>query len=179
MTFSTSAVAVCCCSASARSRVRACTSSNSRTFSIAITAWSAKVCNELDLSLVERSGHEASYQQRALDPVVTQQRHADDGTYARQRVHGRFQFGVGERVANGLRLAGKQNFRPTTDVLPGVAGCSEDIAALPNPRPSATARYLNTSPSRTQIVPALPPIKENGGGHQRLEHQIGDRTPSG
>ena len=43
MTCSTSEVAVCCSSASDSSRVRACTSSNSRTFSIAITAWSAKV----------------------------------------------------------------------------------------------------------------------------------------
>ena len=43
MTCSTSDVAVCCSSASVSSRVRACTSSNSRTFSIAITAWSAKV----------------------------------------------------------------------------------------------------------------------------------------
>ena len=43
MTLSTSAVAVCCSSDSVSSRVRACTSSNSRTFSIAITAWSAKV----------------------------------------------------------------------------------------------------------------------------------------
>ena len=50
MTLSTSAVAVCCCSDSSVA-VRACTSSNSRTFSIAITAWSAKVCNELDLAL--------------------------------------------------------------------------------------------------------------------------------
>ena len=43
ITLSTSEVAVCCSSASASSRVRACSSSNSRTFSIAITAWSAKV----------------------------------------------------------------------------------------------------------------------------------------
>ena len=43
MTPSTSEVAVCCSSASETSLVRACTSSNSRTFSIAITAWSAKV----------------------------------------------------------------------------------------------------------------------------------------
>ena len=35
------------------SRVRACTSSNSRTFSIAITAWSAKVVTQLDLLLAE------------------------------------------------------------------------------------------------------------------------------
>ena len=42
-TFSTSAVAVCCRNDSSRSRVRACTSSNRRAFSIAMTAWSAKV----------------------------------------------------------------------------------------------------------------------------------------
>ena len=38
-----SAVAVCCSSASVSSRFRASSSANSRTFSIAITAWSAKV----------------------------------------------------------------------------------------------------------------------------------------
>ena len=43
MTLSTSDVAVCCSSDSASSRVRALTSSNSRTFSIAMTAWSANV----------------------------------------------------------------------------------------------------------------------------------------
>ena len=53
MTPSTSEVAVCCSSASVSSRVRACTSSNSRTFSIAITAWSAKVVSQLDLLVGE------------------------------------------------------------------------------------------------------------------------------
>ena len=43
MTRSTSAVAVCCSSDSVSSRVRCCSASNSRTFSMAITAWSAKV----------------------------------------------------------------------------------------------------------------------------------------
>ena len=56
MTRSTSEVAVCCSSASESSRVRACTSSNSRTFSIAITAWSAKVVDQLDL-LVGEGAH--------------------------------------------------------------------------------------------------------------------------
>jgi hypothetical protein len=45
MTCSTSEVAVCCSSASESSRVRCCSVSNSRTFPIAITAWSAKVVN--------------------------------------------------------------------------------------------------------------------------------------
>ena len=43
MTSSTSLVAVWYSSDSCSSRVRACTSSNSRAFSMAITAWSAKV----------------------------------------------------------------------------------------------------------------------------------------
>ena len=38
-----SPVAVCCSRASVRSRLRSCSSLNSRTFSMAITAWSAKV----------------------------------------------------------------------------------------------------------------------------------------
>ena len=43
MTPKTSDVAVCCSSAWLRSRVFACTSSNNRVFSMAMTAWSAKV----------------------------------------------------------------------------------------------------------------------------------------
>ncbi len=43
MTLRTSLVAVCCSSASVRSRFRASSSWNSRTFSMAMTAWSAKV----------------------------------------------------------------------------------------------------------------------------------------
>ena len=43
MTRNTSEVAVCCSKASVSSRVRACSASNRRAFSIAISAWSAKV----------------------------------------------------------------------------------------------------------------------------------------
>jgi hypothetical protein len=43
MTLRTSAVAVCCLSDSVSSFVRACTSSNSPTLLMAITAWWAKV----------------------------------------------------------------------------------------------------------------------------------------
>ena len=56
MTPSTSEVAVCCSNASLSSRVRACTSSNRRAFSIAITAWSAKVVtNSICLSVNGRT----------------------------------------------------------------------------------------------------------------------------
>ena len=44
-------------------RVRACTSSNSRVFSMAITAWSAKVVDELDLLVAERL-HDLANQRR-------------------------------------------------------------------------------------------------------------------
>ena len=47
MTLSTSAVAVCCCSDSRSSL-------SSRVFSIAMTAWSAKFCDQLDLLVGER-----------------------------------------------------------------------------------------------------------------------------
>ena len=49
MTRRISLVAVCCSSVSVNSRLRASSSWNRRTFSIAITAWSAKVLSELDL----------------------------------------------------------------------------------------------------------------------------------
>ena len=45
MTRRISLVAVCCSSASVSSWLRASSSVKSRTFSIAITAWSAKVCS--------------------------------------------------------------------------------------------------------------------------------------
>ena len=45
MTRRISAVAVCCSRASVSSRFRASSSVNSRTFSIAMTAWSANVCS--------------------------------------------------------------------------------------------------------------------------------------
>src|SRR5262249_9439076 len=54
--LSTSAVAVCCRRDSLSSSVRACTSSNSRTFSIAITAWSANVVTSSICLLVNGSG---------------------------------------------------------------------------------------------------------------------------
>ena len=47
MIWSTSDVAVCCSSDSDSSRVRCCSASNSRVFSMAITAWSAKVSTSL------------------------------------------------------------------------------------------------------------------------------------
>ena len=69
MTLSTSAVAVCCSSACCSSRVRACTSSNSRAFSIAITAWSAKVVtSSICLSVNGRTGGAPGRSRRSAMP---------------------------------------------------------------------------------------------------------------
>ena len=57
-------------------RVRACTSSNSRTFSIAITAWSAKVCDELDLLFGERFNDAAHHGDDADRHAVADERNA-------------------------------------------------------------------------------------------------------
>ena len=51
-----SLVAVCCSSASARSRLRLSSSVNRRTFSIAITAWSAKVFSNWTCESVKSPG---------------------------------------------------------------------------------------------------------------------------
>jgi hypothetical protein len=105
MTFNTSAVAVCWRSDSSRSRVRACTSSNKRTFSIAMTAWSAKVCKSSICQGVEWACVGAPDHQSGLDPVIAQQGDANNGTKAHERVYGNFEVAVRERVANGFRRA--------------------------------------------------------------------------
>ena len=77
MTLSTSAVAVCCSSDSVSSRVRACTSSNSRAFSIAITAWSAKVVTSSICLSVKGSYRRAVQHDDADRAALAQERHAE------------------------------------------------------------------------------------------------------
>ena len=70
MTPRTSEVAVCCSSASVSSRVRACTSSNSRVFSMAMTAWSAKVSTR---HLIFRKGELRTTDQDRADDRLREQ----------------------------------------------------------------------------------------------------------
>ena len=78
MTWSTSAVAVCCSSDSVSSRVRCCSASNSRAFSIAITAWSAKVStSSICLSVNGFTAAPVEHKQADGNPL-TQKRHAED-----------------------------------------------------------------------------------------------------
>ena len=85
MTRSTSEVAVCCSSASESSRVRACTSSNSRTFSIAITAWSAKVWTSSICLSANGCGSLRVRTQHADGNSFPQHRHAEHRAYVANR----------------------------------------------------------------------------------------------
>ena len=100
MTLSTSAVAVCCCSDSRKSSVRACTSSNSRTFSIAITAWSAKVVDQLDLLVGEGLHLWRVEDQHADRLALAQQRDAENGAIPAEPLAIRCSgvFGIGQHV---------------------------------------------------------------------------------
>ena len=80
MTWRTSEVAVCCSKASESSRVRACTSSNSRTFSIAITAWSAKVVTSSICLSVKRPHGFALHDDDADRSSFAQKRDTEQGT---------------------------------------------------------------------------------------------------
>ena len=80
MTCSTSEVAVCCSSSLGNSRVRACTSSNSRTFSIAITAWSAKVVTSSICLSVKRPHSFALHDDDSDRGSFAQKRNTEQGT---------------------------------------------------------------------------------------------------
>ena len=75
MTRRMSLVAVCCSSASVRSRLRASSSVNRRTFSMAMTAWSAKVLQQRDLRVRKRSAARAADGDGADRLAVAHQRH--------------------------------------------------------------------------------------------------------
>ncbi len=65
--------------ASASCRLLSWISSNSRTFSIAITAWSAKVVTQLDLAVGERAHGVARQHKHASRRSFSQERHAKNG----------------------------------------------------------------------------------------------------
>ena len=78
MTWSTSDVAVCCSSDSDSSLVRCCSASNSRAFSIAITAWLAKEFDEGNLVLLEDPRLVMDADDGADDRVLADHRRGND-----------------------------------------------------------------------------------------------------
>src|SRR5215469_6171355 len=83
-----------CSSATERvsSSVRVCNSASSRAFSIAMTAWSAKVRTSFDLSLGERLDPLPTEIDRADHDPFTKERYAEHGPNLRKRP------GLGHRV---------------------------------------------------------------------------------
>ena len=116
-------------SEAASSRVRACTSSNSRTFSIAITAWSAKVWTISIWRSREMARLHARQHDRALDPVLSEQRHAEQrrARCVASAPIGTTIFRVGETIGNALDLARRAARGPRSVARPGVAGMILEI----------------------------------------------------
>ena len=81
----------------ASSLVRACTSSNSRTFSIAMTAWSAKVVDKLDL-LVGEWAHLIASKREHANGVPSRSSGTPSMVRYRQcfLIAGRAVFGIGQ-----------------------------------------------------------------------------------
>ena len=72
MTRRISAVAVCCSSVSVRSRLRASSSVNRRTFSMAMTAWSAKVLRRA--TWASENGRVVTHLWTVIAPIVVPSR---------------------------------------------------------------------------------------------------------
>ena len=104
--------------------VRACTSSNSRTFSIAITAWSAKVVDQLDLLVGERldgsSGQRSTH--RLAFPRAASARRGGCASRRCSRSRRSYEFRIGLACRGRERPCASSMTRPTTDPRSGVNG---------------------------------------------------------
>ena len=138
ITRSISAVAVCCSSAS-------CVSLNSRTFSIAITAWSAKVCSS---SICCRSKRRAA------------------ATTSRSRRLPRPRASRAPRRSSGTTTRGACDLKKTS--LPG-ARLSATCTARPSTtaRPAMLCRSIGTTPARETRRPLLRSCARGAAGHRR------------
>ena len=103
-----SLVAVCCSSASVRSRLRASSSLNSRTFSMAITAWSANVCSS---ATARRRNGPGSGRPTAMAPSARPSRSSGTASTLRNPpTRGRLGdhvLGVGQDVRDHADAAGR------------------------------------------------------------------------
>ena len=146
--------------------MRACTSSNRRTFSIAITAWSAKVWTSSICARVNGRARCATSTRTPLDLVVAQQRHAEQG--ARLPLRDVPRHIPGPRATSGTCARPCPTARRARRWRPGRAfdGCGEQelanslwmpesrdngILALAHDR-SAASRAAQSSPPTTISV---------------------------
>ena len=171
MTSSTSEVAVCCSSDSVRSRVFACTSSNSRTLPIAITAWSAKVCSRAICFVAERMHFGAAKHDRSNAFAFAQQRHAEDacdGPCAAQPFRG-----FGKFVAfGGAQIAHVHRRLVDEGAAGGPVAVDRPLARMPDRyRSVMCADAQSMSPSFRQHDRIIGIAKLAGALDNGLEHR--------
>ena len=174
ITLSTSLVAVCCSSATRSSLLRACSSVNSRTFSMAMTAWSAKVSQQLDLLLGEGTHLHAADEDRADRPALAQQR------------RGRASFGdarsaaqlwpIGYSSSDSAARSWTWMVRRSTTARPGTRPAIDRVASWPCGRrdlspeatstmsPSSHAGRSCASSRRTAAPRSRPPRRAPAAG---------------
>ena len=172
MTCSTSEVAVCCSSASDSSRVRACTSSNSRTFSIAITAWSAKVVDQLDLLVGERPHDAARQDEHADRHSFAQQRHAEHRAQVLRSSRPRINVNSGSALTSAMWTAlAFEHARPPTD--PSIRLPRMTLHVLHVLGREAVARDVMIEPSLASRMAALSASHSRAAEFdQRVEHRL-------
>src|SRR6266540_2821453 len=166
MTRKISAVAVCCSSASVRSRLRASSSVNRRTFSMAMTAWSANVWSRA--SCLAENGS-TSILNRSIVPMGTPSRSKGVATMARwpsacwsSRPTGNSPSGSLARSWMWI-VRRSDTARPVTDAL--VTGSSTP-STLPN-------RRTSSSPDRPEIGWGARDGAEDLGGGRLLLQRLG------
>src|SRR5215813_4726314 len=155
MTRSTSEVAVCCSSASVSSRVRACTSSNSRTFSIAITAWSAKVViSSICFSVKGRTVVERDTEQgaKAAEPLALKV-----GI-----------FGVSQNIGDVNDLAFDQRSSHSRSPVDAGGVCGQEVFVFA--RVSEGRFVAPKGPLRSGQCSHIGLAQPGGGLDERLEH---------
>jgi hypothetical protein len=123
ITPSTSAVAVCRSNDWLSSRVRACTSSNSRTFSIVITRLACESCQQCNLLVREWPHLGATDRERADGLVLPQQGNAESGPVTETE---RALAAIGELIGGTLEVVHVHRF-------PINEGAPRDPAALDRP----------------------------------------------
>ena len=165
ITCKTSAVAVCCSNASRVSVI-------SRVFSIAMTAWSAKVRHQLDLPLGEQLHALTEEGEHADYCPVTQKWHPEIGAYPSDRGRlGQSIFGVGGDIGDMYDVAFKSD-PPDRGVTAG------SKRLLPHERNTRRCRKSHATPDSDRLRPRASRSRTVGvaqprrGFEQRVEHRL-------
>ncbi len=173
MALRISAVAVCCSRVSVRARLRTCSSLNRRTFSIAITAWSAKVSSSSTCWSVKGR---ASVRNAVIAPIATPSRSSGTPTVA--AIPCRWMAGDDVRIL-GLeadphvldteRAAARGRRGPTP--TPRVSGLASPASRLDltGPWRATQAHHRPLDPEDLRVLGVA---ESRGGFHDRVHHRL-------